>query len=471
MRFGTLANLKDFPAPKSGMGFGLNHDVTTSELVTGGRAAYRSPVGYKTFNMSWAGGTENLGDFMDIFEGAYGNGPYYMLDPRSKGQNILPARWASPWMLAYVANGWGKPFVSSNGTFTYPESHDVTFTHGVGVPATKFNSPFSTTVLLEDSVNYNFRVWGVATGGAQLRATAYNQGSPQTPISLPLSSSGATSADFTAYKGGVKLSLYLPAGSTLKLQHIELMVQPEVLRTNLATNPSFEVNTAGWVAGPGVSALIKGARLMSVNGTATPLPWGNNYVTPGASPAIPGQWVAMALRLRRSGSVGLHASLTLRMRNSGSQVAESPHNFSALGSEPLADPATTKLVVFQVPAGANEVSPALWFGSMAGGGTPPASWVAHMTEVIIVTGATQAEAVANVAPYFDGSTPPSEGKAYRWTGTPNASTSQEVVSDGKQWHMGRGVGAVQFTGNIQGNLVSSKVDRIGLSVEVTEVES
>lgn len=229
MRFGTLANLKDFPAPKSGMGFGLNHDVTTSELVTGGRAAYRSPVGYKTFNMSWAGGTENLGDFMDIFEGAYGNGPYYMLDPRSKGQNILPARWASPWMLGHVANGWGKPFVSQNGTTAYPESHDVTFTHGVGVPATKFNSPFSTTVLLEDGVNYNFRVWGVATGGAQLRATAYSQGVAETPISLPLSSSGATSADFTTYKGGVKLSLYLPAGSTLKLQHIELMAQVDGL--------------------------------------------------------------------------------------------------------------------------------------------------------------------------------------------------------------------------------------------------
>lgn len=229
MRFGTLANLKDFTAPKSGMGFGLNHDVTTSELVTGGRAAYRSPVGYKTFNMSWAGGTENLGDFMDIFEGAYGNGPYYMSDPRAKGQNILPARWASPWMLGHVSNGWGKPFVSQNGTTAYPESHDVTFTHGAGVPATKFNSPFSTTVLLEDGVKYNFRVWGVATGGAQLRATAYNQGGAETPISLPLSSSGATSADFTTYKGAVKLSLYLPAGSTLKLQHIELMAQVDGL--------------------------------------------------------------------------------------------------------------------------------------------------------------------------------------------------------------------------------------------------
>lgn len=223
--FGPQRRMVEIPAPKSGMSFGLNRGVTTSELVSGGRAVYRTPLGYKTFDMTWDGGTENLGEFMDIFEGAYGEGPYYILDPRSKGQNLLPSRWASPWQLAHVANGWAQPIVmgQAGGTRT-PEDREVVFKARANTTTYQADSPFSVLIPLTYGETFNVAAWGSATGGAVLFATPVVDESSLTPIAVPLNGTRTQDivANFSSAQMFVKLHLYVPLGSTLTLRHIEL---------------------------------------------------------------------------------------------------------------------------------------------------------------------------------------------------------------------------------------------------------
>ena len=52
-RFGPQGHMVEIPAPLSGMGFDLERDVTTSELVSGERSVYRTPLGFKSFSMDW----------------------------------------------------------------------------------------------------------------------------------------------------------------------------------------------------------------------------------------------------------------------------------------------------------------------------------------------------------------------------------------------------------------------------------
>lgn len=233
--FGPLGHMVEIPAPKSGMGFDLNRDVTASELVSGGRAVYRTPLGYKAFNMSWAGGTTGLGDFMDIFEGAYGNGPFYMLDPRSAGQNLLPTRWASCWQLGHVANGWRKPFVGLGfpylGMVATPENKYVEFTGAANLATWDRYSPFSIMVPLEKGKSYNLRAWGRATGAARVLCEVWDGAAtePATSFAVPLTGANSTAINTNTYPGKqmfVKLVLDVGRNTTLTLQHMELLATP-----------------------------------------------------------------------------------------------------------------------------------------------------------------------------------------------------------------------------------------------------
>lgn len=474
-RFGPQGHMVEIPAPSTGMGFDLNRDVTISELVSGERSVYRTPLGFKSFDMSWAGGTNGLGEFMDIFEGAYGNGPFYMYDPRSEGQNLLPARWASCWQLGHVANGWGRPKVSTQagGTST-PEGKEVLFTGRTNLPIAQADSPFSVLIPIEEGETFNVTAWGAATGGAQLIATPYVGEAPLTAIVVPLN--GTPSSNIVAnYYGSqmfVKMSLYVPAGATLMLRHMELMAQPTVLRTNRVTNPNV-VSGTGW-------SYWVGSGSPGTGGTASVEPFGGyldssfyrltrtaNTVSPSGgiiynglnagTPFTPGLTYTASIYTRPSKLQSL--ALAFEWKNSsGGAISTAVGTVAVVSAGVWSRVAVTALA----PVGAVRAVVTLY------GQTGGASWLTGDT---LDVDALLVEQGAESTAFFDGSTSAANGKAYRWTGATNNSTSQEYVGDGKQWHMGRGVGAVQFNGNMQGTLTSNKVDRIGLSVGVTEVAS
>lgn len=453
----------EIPAPKSGLGFDLNRDVTTTELVSGGRSVYRTPLGYKSFNMSWSGGTAGLGEFMDMFEGAYGNGPFYILDPRSEDQNLLPARWASSWQLGHMANGWCRPAVNtqSDGLIT-PEGREVVFTGKANTlnPGADI-SPFRVLIPIAYGKTYSVKAWGTSTGGAQLRARPWVGKSPLPHKIVTLGGVATTDvrADYADYGNFVELTLYVPAGSTLTLRHIEMMERTNVSRTNPVPNPSFEVDTAGWSVSRGTmtsvqypqgfpSFMLSGISCARLQATGT----GTSFAqldTAGQIPVVEGDpFIASASAYSADGQAAVGV---LFYNAAGTYVSEWWSHKATAARE----------LEVRVPVPPTAVSARVGLRVYsATGGNPNNGESAYFDKVM----------VGNTS-YFDGDTPASNGKAYRWVGTPHNSVSEEYKGDGQKWHMGRGVGAVQFDGSMQGTLTSNKIDRIGLSVGMTEVES
>ena len=170
MRFGPLNNVKEVPAPLSGMSFGLNRDTEITELVSGGRSIYRAPTSYKSFDMSWKGGTEGLQQLVNMYTGVFGDGPFYMADPRYETDNLLPQRWASTYQLATTLNGWGSPTVTTGVTAAY-SGKALKITRAASALPTYNEVPQATQVVLVKQgesvfVNVSASKWG---GTAWLR--------------------------------------------------------------------------------------------------------------------------------------------------------------------------------------------------------------------------------------------------------------------------------------------------------------
>jgi hypothetical protein len=120
--FGAPGNIQEIPYPKTGMGFGSNVDAEVTALVSGGRSVYRAPTAYKTLDMSWRTNSTALQHVIDMYNGQFGPGPFYITDPTANQLYVLPARWANSWQLAHVSNGWGRPFIDSS--FGWPTVAD-----------------------------------------------------------------------------------------------------------------------------------------------------------------------------------------------------------------------------------------------------------------------------------------------------------------------------------------------------------
>lgn len=74
--------------------------------------------------------------------------------------------------------------------------------------------------------------------------------------------------------------------------------------------------------------------------------------------------------------------------------------------------------------------------------------------------------------YFDGSMPNTDTKFYYWSGAPTVTKSYETNHASYDFMpVGTGVGPVQLTSALGGTLVSAVIDRIGLTLDMTEVQN
>lgn len=226
IRFGTLTHMQTIPAPESGMGFDLNRDTETTELVSGGRSIYRAPSGYKSYSMSWKGGTEGLQGLMDMHAGEYGRGPFYMYDPRYENDNLLPAKWANSYQLAYTVNGWGRPTVSI-GYEPSQSGMAVYFSRQVNDPTyLSTYSQASTIVPVEQYKALYLQAHGtVLSGVAGIDWVGIDSsGQASEPTLLTPDATGNPTQILTADHSyvAIGLSLHLEAGSNLALWHMDL---------------------------------------------------------------------------------------------------------------------------------------------------------------------------------------------------------------------------------------------------------
>lgn len=225
MLFGTLDHMQPIPYPESGMGWDHIRDTEETALLDGGRHVYEAPVPYKKFSLQYKGGTSGLQHIIDTYTGVYGRGPYYALDFNYAGGNQLPTRWASAYMLKEVVGAWCAPLLIPSTAALAGET--VSFIN-IG----QFTELGESLILpcVPEKPTY-LRVWGSRTGTAAVRVYLrdsstgeWTAGTDIVPSPTPADSVIISPADATAGKyNAIKLQLFIPTGSTLVLDHLNLM--------------------------------------------------------------------------------------------------------------------------------------------------------------------------------------------------------------------------------------------------------
>lgn len=231
--FGIPGNIQEIPAPKTGMGFASNVDYEETELVSGGRSIFRAPTAYKTFNMTWGSGAARLQHLIDLYNGQFGPGPFYVTDPTASAENALPARWSNAWQLAYQANGWCRPVVDTDDgipTAVSPKvpltDRYVVFKQAVSGATVKTSGVLRTRLIRVPDKAYFLAVNGSATGGAGIHYRTFDSTTNTWSAPTLFTSFTGTSQQIVAAEDTkatmIELDLYLPLGSTLTLKGLAL---------------------------------------------------------------------------------------------------------------------------------------------------------------------------------------------------------------------------------------------------------
>lgn len=221
MLFGPIDNMKAIPCPETGMDWSFENDSEVTELDSGGRHVYTAPTGFKTFGMNFTAGTKGLEPLIDIFNGAYGPGPYYLNDPNYTTGNVLPTRWASAHKLGYIADGWCAPIqVVSTGALA---KRDVRFEN---TGRHREDGPTLIVPRVPDKTFY-VKVWGTRTGTASVKV--YTQSGSGWVLAHTIVPAAGGSVEVTATTS-IKLELVCPSGSTLTLDHINVTTATSSVR-------------------------------------------------------------------------------------------------------------------------------------------------------------------------------------------------------------------------------------------------
>lgn len=224
MLFGPLGKMLPIPYPEADMGWDTTRDVEETTLLSGGRHVYTAPTPFKRYKLSYKANTANLQNLVDIYNGVYGPGPYYLNDFNYDSGNLLPTRWASAYLLAYVAGSWCVPVVETN-TAALADSQ-VKFENLGQFPA----AGISQTVATVPGQPAYLHLWGTRTGTASVQTSVLNAATGvwsvpvnHVPSATPGQSVIISAADGTANTfSAIKLQLNCPANSSLTLDHINL---------------------------------------------------------------------------------------------------------------------------------------------------------------------------------------------------------------------------------------------------------
>ena len=231
--FGVPGNIQEIPYPASGMGFDSNVDTEVTELVSGGRSVYRAPTAYKTLSPNWRTNSANLAHLIDMYNGLWGPGPFYITDPTASQLNVLPSRWANAWQLAHQANGWCRPIIQTGWFQPVAPDHKepmtdrrVKLTQATSGATVKLEGVLRTRLIRQPGKGYWIAANGTATGGAGIRVRGFNNTTKAWVLLTTYTtftgavSSLLSSADTTYTM--LELDVYMPLGSTLILKGLAL---------------------------------------------------------------------------------------------------------------------------------------------------------------------------------------------------------------------------------------------------------
>jgi hypothetical protein len=100
--FGNAVKQLWIPAPKTGLNASSQAFFNDTQLLSGRAYLRRSEANHRRFAPAWNGplnaesASDSLHTIKDYFDGLYGDGPFYWLDPFAVETNLLPPQWAAP---------------------------------------------------------------------------------------------------------------------------------------------------------------------------------------------------------------------------------------------------------------------------------------------------------------------------------------------------------------------------------------
>jgi hypothetical protein len=97
--FGTKQQMAWIPAPKISMPRGVSTWDSGKKFLSGGASVRRSGTGARTYDLDWAlaKGTD-LNPIYAYADRAYGDGPFYFVDPDAANYNLFPQYQAHPYL-------------------------------------------------------------------------------------------------------------------------------------------------------------------------------------------------------------------------------------------------------------------------------------------------------------------------------------------------------------------------------------
>tara|TARA_R110001606_G_scaffold244471_2_gene392382 strand:- start:1020 stop:1898 length:879 start_codon:yes stop_codon:yes gene_type:complete len=236
--FGNTDKQLWIPAPQTGMAASANARVVENQLLSGRTMVLRSQASSRRFEASWLGGInsdsleDSLQTIKDFFDGVYGNGPFYWVDPYAQKTNLLAPHWAAPgitradWpeIASFAATSFPATVTNLNNYPTQSVRYNVTSTAEV-------TSTRKVTLIIPSGHTLHFGWHGVVdSGDGGVRITRYaRSGGAATnvdPAVIGVTSSNRTNTSISGdVYSHVEIYLYKPASASSDFTVSGMMAQ------------------------------------------------------------------------------------------------------------------------------------------------------------------------------------------------------------------------------------------------------
>lgn len=260
--FGNTKYAAFVKAPQSGMSANPVGHSSRMNFLNGGASVRRSKRTHREFNMSWNGqingtdSTQNLQIVKDFYDGLYGEGPFYWLDPFAANSNMLAPHYAAP-MLAelewpslsatvtptFVANSYANGYPIKRAAYSLPAGHEDTK---------------KLTILIPEGYNLHFGWHSTSAGisaataaGIEIQPYLRSTGAPYSLISPSSTLAGTTTRIGTILSGTTysHVEIYLAnGGASTSVANIVAMIA-QILPAGSS------VPSGGFISGRGTTQL------------------------------------------------------------------------------------------------------------------------------------------------------------------------------------------------------------------------
>lgn len=241
--FGTEGRMTWIKAPAINVGMSKGKWTSSGVMLNGGAYELNSNYAHRRFDFAWnLMSPEEVRKITRYFDGVYGEGLLYYLDPFAMNSNVLPLSWSTPRLAADDAPPLVLDQVPTLSPVV-PNSNDLpvqaaTYTLSA---SSVFDSVF---IPVPDGEGLNIGVVGSRTGTAAVTFTP-RTGSTVTPTLLGVGATNLISNYLTGTGGGVTVSL--SGTGTITLVGMQARVS--------SVSELIVPYTDGFVAGEGHSGL------------------------------------------------------------------------------------------------------------------------------------------------------------------------------------------------------------------------